>query len=200
MTNKEQKRTIILISGFKRSGKDFTAQLLKDKLIAKNKTVEVLSFAYPMKRIICDTLSISMEQLDEIKNSAYTLTYSDDEESHYMTNGRKLLQHFGSDAMKPWFGEDVWGMLAEKAISKDIDAEFVLIPDFRFPIEYLYLKECDKYNIVTLRINDDNIVNTDVHSSETSMLEFSFDYTIDNTIKSGSTLNDKLDGVIEWIV
>lgn len=181
------KPTVILLSGFKRAGKDFIAQALQDHI---KKESYILSFAEPLKDIICETIEISHEELDYYKNNEISLYGYDDNtpfydadptgQYAYHTNYRSMLQRFGSEAMKKWFGDSVWADLMLTRLHKD---NLYIIPDWRFNIEYDVLKE--HCNLITVRINDDNL-SSDGHSSEEEILDFRFDYVVDNTIKDGS--------------
>lgn len=168
---------IVLIAGLKRSGKDHIASMLDVALTAKGKTVERMSFAEPMKQIIATTLGMSVEALENFKNNpdVYKLeVYSkEDEEVFHTTDLRNVLQQFGSEAMKPIFGDNVWQeLLYSKALQST--ADIVLVPDFRFPIEY-------KPFCTTIKIVNRELESADNHDSETSLKLFNFDYAIDNT-------------------
>ena len=54
------------------------------------------------------------------------------------------------------------------------EADIIIIPDFRFMVEHIP-------NAVTIRILNDDIVNDTDHLSETELINFDFDMSIDNT-------------------
>ena len=169
---------LILVNGKKRSGKDYFAQMLKIELEKIGKTAEIMSFAGPIKEIIAETLDISLQELDDWKNEARSLGIShskmDGHEFQKITDFRLILQKFGTEAMKKFFGEDVWvRLLAERAYHSS--ADFVIVPDFRF------FTECDPAAI-TVKIKNANFDNSkDQHRSETELDNFTFMYTFDNT-------------------
>ena len=173
---------IILINGKKRSGKDFSAELIKKRLEKKGYSAEIIRFADPMKFIVSKTMGISEEDLELYKNeySEYgveTIVYPDNQPQGTITytNYREILQRFGTEAMKPVFGDDIWAKLLYKKVKK-LDVDFVLVPDFRFLVEY-------KKKATTLKIRHDVLEAecTDTHASETELNDFEFDYAIDNT-------------------
>lgn len=167
------RKSIIQISGLKRSGKDFVAKLMKE-IIEENKgTVEILSFAEPIKEIICTMLSIEPEYLDDIKNNKNNICVSKDGNIDFMTDARNMIMHFGNEAMKPIFGEDVWVKLMLKRINES-EAEVIIIPDFRFNIEHLE-------NALTVLIHNDSIINDTTHASENELANFEFDIVLNNT-------------------
>lgn len=182
------KKTIFLISGKKRSGKNFVGEILAEVLAEQEKEVFITHFADPMKRIIAKTFDITLEELDEYKNCddvdiIITEVYNSDFTPcpFHETNFRRVLQRFGTEAMKPEFGEDVWSSLCEKNISEQ-DKDYVIIPDFRFETEYSCFVGAnkDKYNVISIKIINPDEDLEDSHSSESSLEDFRFDYTYSN--------------------
>ena len=160
---------IIMLSGFKRAGKDFTANLIKEQLEAYGKSVTLLAFAAPMKRIIASTFGISLEDLERFKNEPEQFKVQMrgvDKSAEYIgdTNFRSILQKFGNEAMKPEFGSDVWAQLADTKI-REAGTDYIVITDYRFDLEYDYLKK--KYpDITAVYIHNVNATSDDTHSSE----------------------------------
>jgi len=171
--------TLILVSGYKRAGKDFVSYLLHKHL---DNSV-IYSYATPLKKIIADTMNISLEELDDYKNNG---EYIMDSDNKTLTDFRSVLQAFGTEAMKPWFGDAVW---SDVFMRQDFQEDYIIISDWRFNIEYTEAKKVYS-NVITLRIIDDNIVNVDPHPSETELDDFKFDYYIDNTRKDITVLNE----------
>lgn len=171
---------IVLINGKKRSGKDYNAILIKQELESRGYSVSILSFAEPIKTIIAETFGITVEQVELYKNepSEYGLeirAYPDNQPSCVIeyVGMRDILQRFGTEAMKPIFGDDVWASLLYKRAEKS-GSDFVLVPDFRFIIE-------DNINAIKVNVFNNDIESTDTHASETELNDFTFDYYIDNT-------------------
>lgn len=186
-------KTVILINGKKRSGKDFTATKILNELKSRGYEVDIMSFAKPMKELISKTFGITEDELDLYKNSEdYGIeikVYPNNQPSctlKYITF-REILQLFGTEAMKPIFGNDIWAkLLYNKTITSE--ADFILIPDFRFKVEHL-----NSPDIITLKIkNSDYDNSTDLHLSETELDDFTFDYTIDNSGYRDTTKDIKL--------
>ncbi len=162
---------IILIAGKKRSGKDTLAKFLSDNM---NNSI-ILRFADPMKSILATTLGISLKELEDGKNNedacTKTLSY------------REVLQNFGSEGMKPFFGEDVWGklMVHNIIIALDNTVENIIIPDFRFEEEFEVLRNfLHRDNVSTVLVERPNLTHNDSHSSENSLNNFDFDYKVVN--------------------
>lgn len=179
MTSNIKEPEIILISGYKRAGKDTTAQMLKEIFEENQLKVEILSFADTLKNIACIIFDISREQLDEFKNNETVIGTREwckdylEFDFEELTNFRKVLTKIGNDALKPIFGEDIWVKDIQKKIAAS-DAEIIIIPDFRFKIEHIN-------KAITVRVVNGNIVNKETHPSETELDNFNFDVYLDNT-------------------
>lgn len=179
MTSKTKEPEVILISGYKRAGKDTTAQMLKEIFEENQLKVEILSFADTLKNIACIIFDISREQLDEFKNNETSIGTYEKYNDHLgyefeeLTNFRKVLTKIGNEALKPILGEDIWVKDIQKKIAAS-DADIIIIPDFRFKIEHIN-------KAITVRVVNDDIVNKETHPSETEIEDFSFDVYIDNT-------------------
>ena len=175
-TTKEPEQGVILVSGYKRSGKDTTAKMIKEIIEeSTSQKVEIMSFAEPLKFIAKTIFGISDEKLDEYKNNYRGIYYYDDyNELDILTNFREVLTKIGSDALKPIFGDDVWVKVIKEKMLKS-NADVIIIPDFRFLVENAFK------NSVTIRIVNYDIVNDSSHPSEIELDNFVFDYCLDNT-------------------
>lgn len=164
---------IILINGKKRSGKDFFGSELQKRLTAIGKTSEIMSFAEPLKDIMSITLGIQHDKLEKMKNDEADLGYPTNG-CGYLTinNCRVILQKFGTEGMKKYFGDAVWVNLLSKRAG-DSESDYVIVPDFRFKIEAI--------SFLTVKIKNDDVESTDTHASETELDDFEFFYEIDNT-------------------
>lgn len=194
------KKTVVLIAGFKRSGKDFSAEYMWNETPHS----QIIRFADPMKVIISETFEIPLVDLETYKNDPelYGIeikAYPNNQSNITIKHGdfRSILQKFGTEGMKPFFGVDVWATLTKKLV-KESKANVIFIPDLRFIIEYTTMAQDPDINVITLRIDDDNITVWDDHASETEVLDFKYDYRINNTAKDHS-LNIQLDKIVEKI-
>jgi len=199
-------KTLIMINGLKRSGKDFTTEIFIDLLQKEN--VKRIGFADPIKRIISKIFKISLEDLENFKNNPREYKIKIEKNIPHghlellMTlDFREILQIFGSEAMKPEFGNDVWAKIGlEKAVKAT--EKFVVISDYRFLIEYDFAKKyADKYGfkLITINIFNDDLKNEDCHSSEKELLESKkkFDFVIDNTGRPN--IRNKIKEIIQKI-
>jgi len=189
-------KKVILINGSKRSGKDLSADILKFNFESRGKRVEKMSFAEPMKQIISETFGITLDELEEYKNlpCRYPVSIYDGEYCKCeckVTNFRTILQRFGTEAMKPVFGEYVWAGLG-LAKAQESDADVVIFSDFRFDLEYALFGELYRDELITIHIQGGE--KGDGHSSE-QPLDIEFDYEIDNTNKD-QNLHVKLAEVV----
>jgi len=188
-------KTIILISGFKRAGKDTLSDILKNKIGAKR--AEKISFARPMKEILSDTLGITLQELESYKNNPERFKLLLEDKMWFykdLKDFREVLQHFG-DAVKRQFGQDVWSVLT-KNIIKDINKEVVIISDWRYLIEHATLNK-EYLNLVTVRVAGGEVPDLSLeHSSETELINFPFDYTLDNRDKDFNKLSKQADKLL----
>lgn len=152
---------IICVAGQKRSGKDTFAKVLVAEGKLQGKTVEVMSFAEPMKTIIAITLGITLQELEDLKNGP--------KNPH-----RGYLQRFGTEGMKPYFGKQVWYNLLLQRIAES-SADVVVVPDFRFPEEVIPGALHTKVVRPSLVIDE-----ADQHISERALDDFEFDVVILN--------------------
>lgn len=173
-------KKIILINGKKRHGKDFLARMLLSELKEQGKRAEIMSFADPIKSIIAKTLVITIDELEKFKNNPdmfalyYVQKNKNNNAAFQEINFRQILQSFGTDAMKEQFGDDVWVNLLKERVKKS-NANFIIVPDFRFL--------CEEISSYTVKIINDDIESDDAHRSENELNDFTFNYIIDNTGK-----------------
>ena len=167
-------KVIIQIGGFKRSGKDTISKMIANHYQSKGKLVDIFHYADPLKQIAASIFDISLKQLDEFKNNKTELyRFNTYEEPCKVTDFREILMKIGNEAIKPVFGSDVWQKIMLEKIEKS-EADIIIIPDFRFAVEHIP-------NAVTIRINNSDIINDTDHPSETELIDFDFDMSIDNT-------------------
>ena len=167
-------KVIIQIGGFKRSGKDTISKMIANHYQSSCKLVDIFHYADPLKQIAASIFDISLVQLDEFKNNNTELWRFDQFENAYkVTDFREILMKIGNEAIKPVFGSDVWQKIMLEKIEKS-EADIIIIPDFRFTVEHIP-------NAVTIRINNYSITNDTNHPSETELIDFDFDMSIDNT-------------------
>ena len=178
---------VILISGRKRSGKDFVADILAQELRGQYKTVEILSFATPLKQVVASTFNITLKQLEEYKNAEDdVLCRIDNAKIHHNLHTismRKLLQRFGTEATKPIFGVNVWGELMLKAVQNS-SADYIIIPDYRFDEEYAYLAQ-NNLNLTVIQVVGNIPQVLDPHASE-ALPSHTPEYSVDNRNQDSS--------------
>lgn len=171
------KTKVIQILGLARSGKDWTASQLKTYFESQSKSVEIMSYAAPMKRITTALFGISLKQLNEYKNKSdrYSINLIDrfSGEHGFNTNFRTLLQKFGNKAMKSEFGDSVWSDLMLTNINQS-SADIIIISDCRFTVEL------NSIGGTTIRVINFNLTSMN-HQSETELLDAKTDYCLNNT-------------------
>lgn len=166
---------IIQLSGRKRSGKDWTATEIKQQLESHGYSVEVLSFAEPLKDIASIILDMPLSDLEFAKNNNDSIYQTGSYYNEYLTTFRSMLQKLGTEAMKKYFGKSVWYDLLINRIEQS-SADYILVPDYRFPEETIP-------GALTVRIYSTSVDLTDNHISETALDDFVFDHVLDNSNK-----------------
>ena len=127
---------IITISGHAQNGKDFCANLIKQKLESRGNKVLITHYADLLK-YICKTFF----NWDGRKN----------------TEGRTLLQYVGTDVIRKK-NPDYWVNFIIGIFNLFPDEwDYVLIPDTRFPNENNLMKEY--FDVTTVRVTRPNYDN-----------------------------------------
>lgn len=169
---------IITLSAKARHGKDFTANIIKDKLEQKGNKVLIAHFADLLKYILRNFFDWD-GQKDEI--------------------GRTKLQYVGTEVIrkqKPEYWVDfIVGIL--EMFSDEWD--YVIIPDTRFPNENDTFKN-KGFDIATVRVirpNFDNGLTEEQksHESEIALDNYRFDYLIVNN--GDETIYKEVDKFLE---
>lgn len=124
-------QTIILIAGRPRHGKDTHAIYLRNELDNLNISNEIMSFAQAGKDILFDMGLITLKpELKEIE--------------------RPIMRKFMNAVCKKHMGEHVWVTILLSKIHGS-DAECIMIPDWRFPIETTVLRNAG-FNVHTFYV------------------------------------------------
>ena len=184
MNSSNSQPLIIQLLGQARSGKDFTATQLKLYYESIGKSVEILSYAAPMKQIAATLFGISLEQLDDFKNRDRQVSievYDHNKDTQFYRdsieidiNFREFLQRLGNEAIKPLFGDAVWANLMQQAISKS-SADIIIIPDCRFTVELQTIGG------ITIRVLNSALPAPMQHASELELANTICMYMLDNT-------------------
>lgn len=186
-------KKIILISGRKRSGKDFTTIEMIRQLEEQGISAKRVAFADPMKQIMAETFDMTVEAVNECKDNPEAFVVAILKQDHeaetptadvlHETNFRRLLQNFGSGAMKNVFGDQLWANLALKQVGAELayGADVIIMSDFRFDTEFYVFKAALGDAVVTVNVLGGE--EGDNHISEIGP-SIQFDYVIDNREKS----------------
>lgn len=175
---------VIMIGGKAGSGKDTVCNYIT----SKNNYFKQYSFAKALKEHVGCKYGISDRLLYTQEGKRQIIKVKDEE---FSVRDLLILEAF----QKRLFNENHWVDLTIQDISKD-SPRAVVISDFRFPNEYVKMKQKFK-NVITVNITRDLHENiSDI--SENSLDNFHFDFWIDNN----TTLDNlflKIDSVLEYI-
>lgn len=154
---------IITISAKARHGKDFTANIIKNKLEKNGSKVLIAHYADLLK-YICKTFFDWDGQKDDV--------------------GRTKLQHIGTDIIRKQ-NPDYWVDFIISVLKMfPNEWDYVIIPDTRFPNENDKLK-ANNFDVITLKVIRPNFNNglteaQNNHESETALDHYKFDCHIIN--------------------
>ena len=168
------KKNVILVNGLPRAGKDTLADYL-----VQNYGYVKISFADELKDIICRTFNLNREDLDHYKNNEINLCIDIGDRFEEIINFRDLLRRFGTEGMKPAFGDNIWADLLYNKI-KNSEHTNIVVPDFRFLCEYQLQHQ--ELNLKTILVKDDRELPLIGHASDVELYKnnFKFDTTIIN--------------------
>ena len=174
---------IIGISGKAGFGKDTAAQIIKEELESIDKRVKILHYADLLKWMCKTYFDWNGEKDDK---------------------GRTLLQHVGTDVIRQQQPE-FWVNWIIQMIEFFPDlADYILIPDCRFPNELEALNNAfkDKFPVKHFRVVRPNYVSQlsleqQQHPSETSLDNYPYDVLIKNT--SLEELRKQIQNIIKAI-
>lgn len=179
------KPLIIQLLGLARAGKDFTADSLKTYYESKGLTVEVKSYAAPMKRMAAALFGISLEELDDFKNRSdevsievydnYNIADRTTPSFQLETDFRTFLQRLGNEATKSEFGNSVWADLMATHIEQS-NADIIILSDCRFFTEVNAFPEA-----TYVRVVNHALAPPMQHPSELELKDFPANFTLDNT-------------------
>ena len=196
------KNTLILIAAdAPQSGKSTVATYLAQVLGNRGQyDVKRIPFAEPLKRMLNVLLkgelqhdaSMTFEALNgdnkegQVANLKSEITY------------RKLMQTLGTEWREATGVPTLWGeiMLAKLgALPKGL---FVIVDDFRFPLEGNFLLENlnpEEWTVKTIRVTRKKAEAVTGHSSEEGLKDWVFDHVIDNN-GTVTALYEKVKGVV----
>jgi hypothetical protein len=188
------KRIIYNVFGPKGSGKDTVCRIIQNSYMARGVTVDHLSFANPLKKVVQECFGDRMESGDQIWGaieekekpitslpiSADMLVRHDFLSKHTYWSGRLLLQFMGTEvfrAIDPCF----WVNKMTNSISDG--SGHVVISDCRFANELESLEAFPEggpgFQLVNIRINRKGCEG-DGHSSEEDQKQFHTNHSIEN--------------------
>jgi len=180
------KTVLVMIGHRKRSGKDVFAGLLKDKLAEYKLKTEIISFGEPIKIAVSKARGISLEELNELKDTTDSEVRNDiDNFSMYMKESNP----------------DIWINIVKENINKLIsdNVDVIVITDFRLLEEFKKLSEFEPVTIKIAREFPESDLTT-----ETQLDEYPYDITIDNgldrTLDDLKEASEEVAGLVETLL
>lgn len=167
-------------------------QNLKDALVDKISKLRIETSMSPIigeidyDLLIKDTFKLPDNlNLNKIKIDVDTyLGNENNDDLKHAISVRKIIQNFGTDAMKKQFGASIWSDLAFERVSAKLNEGFnVIVEDVRFldEIEVFTKSNMDNTKVSILNIKSNDEREADNHITETALKDFNdFDLTITN--------------------
>lgn len=187
------KKTLTLITGLKRAGKD----TMGDYLISKHGYIRAQPFAC-FKPFIQQIFSFTDNQMtDTILKETI--------DPRWGISPREVMQLFGTDLMKTELGRlcpkykqvtgnNLWAKVFYEWYLRQPCGDYVVC-DWRFPEERDIFKTLE--GIRTVRVNNNRILNNDTHISEHYISTMKVDYEIYNN-SSLKQYYKEIDKYIKW--
>lgn len=157
------------LSGFARAGKDTIA----DQLVAEHDFNSV-ALAVPLKEMVYELNPWVTDSAGELMRYQDFVDEVGLHEAKDNPEVRRLLQVFGTEVMRQRFGEDVW---VDLCFAGKATEENWVITDCRYHNEAEAVKQRGGYIV---RVERPGVEPPNLHPSETAMLDYDFDYILDN--------------------
>lgn len=125
-------KTIIVLSGFKGSGKDTFANIIKNEC---NRKCRVISFADPIRKLIRNVYGIKTPDYNKKENMKFRIPYLGKK------TYRQLMIDIGQKIKE--YDNNFWARYIENTI-KSSESDLIVISDMRFKSEYNMLERLKK--------------------------------------------------------
>lgn len=155
-------KVIILICGFKGTGKDTVAM----------KLIDGINLNYNYRAF----LSPNAFEVKKIAHNIFGWDFVKD------TRGRKLLVDITNAGYnyKPTFWEELNYVSMQGNFDRTSSVNFFIIPDWRYKVTEDFFKGIPSCKVVTIRVNKYVDITEDLDNSEKDFRNFKVDYEIDN--------------------
>lgn len=204
---------IIALSGHKGGGKNTLASFIAKRFEnrfwgcatcgTRRRVAKEFAFADGIKDFCIDVLGLEPEQChgsDEEKNTPTGYRRENTPQFHLgwdgpdCMTGREVMQVFGTECVRAWFGNNVWAHATIRKIQRT-ECDLAVITDNRFPNEVeIVLGQLKGYII---RLTRSPFAGSDSHISEVALNEFNWDrpncFMLDN---AGMTIEEQSGAVI----
>ena len=185
----EKMKTVVMLSGKMRSGKNTFADILIEEILKQspNTKLKYDFFAKPVKDQCKDVFRNLTNYLNNISvQIGARELYTDDDNWYEDKNEitRILLQTYGTEIFRDKVDEEYWSKLMRENIIHS-DQEIVIITDWRFKNEVNIIRESTEYKTITVRIERPELLipvsDIHQHSSEKDLDDYNdFDHRVTN--------------------
>jgi hypothetical protein len=166
------------------SGKSTAATYLAQILLTRQRNVERLAFAAPLKRMLNALLKGELQHDADMTFEALTGNNKEGRVANLQSaiTYRKLMQTLGTEWRESTGVPTLWGEIMLAKLNSLVGENVVIIDDFRFPLEGNFLIENlnpDEWVVKTIKVvRGESAVGG--HSSEGGLKDRVFDHVIEN--------------------
>lgn len=189
---------LIGFAGGIKAGKDTCYERIQE-LYGDEFEVTQLRYAENMKKSICGTLGITMEELEVAKRAKEShVTFEMDDLVLHMSF-RDFIQRFGTEGHRDVFGIDFW---VNQTLPLDYDhsgMKIVCVTDLRFPNEVQRVKDAGGIVVYLEHEDEDRTESEKKHASETLVTAKDADFVIDNYKRNDNfqSLDEQLQNIVD---
>lgn len=149
-------KTVIMLSGYKDSGKDTTSNIISHLTLQHYLSIEYYAFATPIKQIASVMFNIPFSVMDgKTPEDRRQREAVDEFWAQHIPDftPRKSLTMLGTDILRQYVHDDIWILKAQRYI-KDSNANLIIITDLREPNEESKMESfCEKEGFECIHIN-----------------------------------------------
>jgi dephospho-CoA kinase len=176
-------KKIVLVTGYKHSGKDTFSNILKNKVNGK-----IFKLADALRQMVKDFIGIDDETLEKEKETKPFKSRYTEKKLNYLNKDMSIrdLMIIFSEGLKQYYGKEIFCEYLVSQIKKRPE-EYCIVSDLRYPYEAEYIKKhFSKEKVIIVRIKRKGVNLSSKHSSETSIDLIKEDILIENngTIKN----------------
>jgi hypothetical protein len=128
---------VLMLIGKKGVGKSYIAEFIGAKIADNDGAALITPLAYPIKRACKQIFGLTQHQL-------YDPNKKEEHIEYWGMSARRIMQLFGTEAMQPTFGKEVWCKILDRRLDELLDPStptIYIVDDCRFDHEVKFAIE-----------------------------------------------------------